>query len=84
MKPVPPVTTMRIGCLLTHGRAPELYDRTSILGPARMRRALVVEDDPDIVELVAHYLQADGFAVDAAERRQRRRSSGSAPRPTTS
>ena len=32
-----------------------------------MRRALVVEDDPDIVELLAHYLKAEGFAVDAAE-----------------
>jgi DNA-binding response OmpR family regulator len=31
-----------------------------------MRRALVVEDDADIVELVTHYLAADGFAVDAA------------------
>jgi two-component system, OmpR family, alkaline phosphatase synthesis response regulator PhoP len=32
-----------------------------------MRRALVVEDDPDIVELLVHYLKAEGFAVDAAE-----------------
>ncbi|HEY7516383.1 MAG TPA: response regulator transcription factor [Vicinamibacteria bacterium] len=32
-----------------------------------MRRALVVEDDPDIVELLAHYLKAEGFTVDAAE-----------------
>jgi DNA-binding response OmpR family regulator len=31
-----------------------------------MRRALVVEDDPDIVELLAHYLKAEGFTVDAA------------------
>jgi DNA-binding response OmpR family regulator len=31
-----------------------------------MRRALVVEDDPDIVELLTHYLGGDGFAVDAA------------------
>jgi two-component system, OmpR family, alkaline phosphatase synthesis response regulator PhoP len=30
-----------------------------------MRRALVVEDDPDIVELVGHYLAREGFAVDA-------------------
>jgi DNA-binding response OmpR family regulator len=30
-----------------------------------MRRALVVEDDPDIVELVAHYLTRDGFQVEA-------------------
>src|SRR2546427_12229099 len=29
------------------------------------RRALVVEDDPDIVELLVHYLCADGWAVDA-------------------
>jgi DNA-binding response OmpR family regulator len=29
------------------------------------RRALVVEDDPDIVELLAHYLSADGWTVDA-------------------
>jgi DNA-binding response OmpR family regulator len=30
-----------------------------------MRRALVVEDDPDIVELVSHYLAREGFAVEA-------------------
>jgi DNA-binding response OmpR family regulator len=30
-----------------------------------MRRALVVEDDPDIVELVALYLSKEGFTVDS-------------------
>ena len=30
-----------------------------------MRRALVVEDDPDIVELVTHYLSKDGWEVEA-------------------
>jgi DNA-binding response OmpR family regulator len=30
-----------------------------------VRKALVVEDDPDIVELLVHYLRAEGFAVDA-------------------
>jgi DNA-binding response OmpR family regulator len=30
-----------------------------------MRRALVVEDDPDIVELLVHYLRAESFQVDA-------------------
>ena len=30
------------------------------------RRALVVEDDPDIVELVAHYLTGDGWTVDSS------------------
>ena len=30
-----------------------------------LRRALVVEDDPDIVELLVHYLSADGWTVDA-------------------
>jgi DNA-binding response OmpR family regulator len=30
-----------------------------------MRRALVVEDDPDIVELVTLYLSDEGFAVDS-------------------
>jgi DNA-binding response OmpR family regulator len=30
-----------------------------------VRRALVVEDDPDIVELLVHYLSADGWTVDA-------------------
>jgi len=30
-----------------------------------MKRALVVEDDPDIVELITHYLSAEDFAVEA-------------------
>jgi DNA-binding response OmpR family regulator len=30
-----------------------------------MKKALVVEDDPDIVELLVHYLRAEGFLVDA-------------------
>jgi DNA-binding response OmpR family regulator len=30
-----------------------------------MRRVLVVEDDPDIVELISHFLEGDGFRVDA-------------------
>lgn len=30
-----------------------------------MRRALIVEDDPDIVELVSHYLSKDGWEVEA-------------------
>jgi DNA-binding response OmpR family regulator len=30
-----------------------------------MRKALVVEDDPDIIELVTHYLSQDGWAVDS-------------------
>jgi DNA-binding response OmpR family regulator len=29
-----------------------------------MKRALVVEDDPDIVELIGHYLSAEGFEVE--------------------
>jgi two-component system alkaline phosphatase synthesis response regulator PhoP len=32
-----------------------------------MRRALVVEDDPDIVELLTHYLARDGFRVESIE-----------------
>lgn len=32
----------------------------------RTKRALVVEDDPDIVELVSHYLSKDGWRVEAA------------------
>jgi two-component system alkaline phosphatase synthesis response regulator PhoP len=32
-----------------------------------MRRALVVEDDPDIVELLVHYLTGEGFQVDALD-----------------
>ncbi len=34
---------------------------------AAMRRALVVEDDADIVELLTHYLERDGFRVDSLE-----------------
>jgi two-component system alkaline phosphatase synthesis response regulator PhoP len=30
-----------------------------------MKHALIVEDDPDIVELVAHYLSQDGWAVES-------------------
>jgi len=30
-----------------------------------MKRALVVEDDPDIVELIDHYLKAEGYQVEA-------------------
>ena len=30
-----------------------------------MKRALVVEDDPDIVELIDHYLKTEGFEVEA-------------------
>ena len=29
-----------------------------------MKRVLIVEDDPDIVELITHYLEAEGFRVD--------------------
>lgn len=32
-----------------------------------MKRALVVEDDPDIVELVTHYLSHDGWSVESVE-----------------
>jgi DNA-binding response OmpR family regulator len=32
-----------------------------------MKRVLVVEDDPDIVELVVHYLRAEGFEVEARD-----------------
>jgi two-component system alkaline phosphatase synthesis response regulator PhoP len=32
-----------------------------------MRRVLIVEDDPDIVELLAHYLQGDGWTVDSTD-----------------
>lgn len=30
-----------------------------------MRRVLIVEDDPDIVELLTHYLERDGWHVDS-------------------
>ena len=30
-----------------------------------MKRVLVVEDDPDIVELIDHYLKAEGFEVES-------------------
>jgi two-component system alkaline phosphatase synthesis response regulator PhoP len=33
--------------------------------PRLMKKTLVVEDDPDIVELIAHYLQAEGLEVEA-------------------
>jgi len=32
-----------------------------------VRRVLVVEDDPDIVELLVHYLTRDGWEVDAVD-----------------
>ena len=31
-----------------------------------MRRCLIVEDDPDIVELVTHYLSKEGWRVEAS------------------
>jgi DNA-binding response OmpR family regulator len=37
-----------------------------------MKRALVVEDDPDIVELVSHYLSKDGWRPAGVARRTRR------------
>jgi two-component system, OmpR family, alkaline phosphatase synthesis response regulator PhoP len=37
-----------------------------MLGPA-MKRVLVVEDDADIVELIVHYLRAEGFEVEARD-----------------
>jgi DNA-binding response OmpR family regulator len=44
------------------------------------KRALVVEDDPDIVELVEHYLAADGWTVESSghgrEALQKARSGG--------
>jgi DNA-binding response OmpR family regulator len=36
-----------------------------MLAAVAMKRALVVEDDPDIVELIDHYLRAEGFEVEA-------------------
>jgi two-component system, OmpR family, alkaline phosphatase synthesis response regulator PhoP len=36
-----------------------------MLAVAAMKRALVVEDDPDIVELIDHYLRDEGFDVEA-------------------
>ena len=33
--------------------------------PAVSRRALIVEDDADIVELVSHYLAREGFQAEA-------------------
>src|SRR5260370_13887297 len=65
MKPVPPVTTIRIGSSYT----PSSGATSSLLSlpPTVMRRALVVEDDPDIVELLEHYLKGEGFQVDALD-----------------
>ena len=37
-----------------------------MLAPA-MKRVLVVEDDPDIVELIVHYLRSEGFEVEAED-----------------
>jgi two-component system, OmpR family, alkaline phosphatase synthesis response regulator PhoP len=31
------------------------------------KRALIVEDDPDIVELITHYLKGEGWSVDAVD-----------------
>ena len=48
-----------------HRRVTPSSHGTFTLSLRRMRRALVAEDDPDIVELVTHYLAADGWTVDA-------------------
>jgi DNA-binding response OmpR family regulator len=60
MNPVPPVTTTRIGPPYTTSRG--AFQRVILCASA----ALVVEDDPDIVELVSHYLSKDGWQVDAS------------------
>ena len=90
MKPVPPVTTMRMAVVIRQP-APRLQ-RAVVLGILREHhapRALVVEDDPDIVELLAHYLAgrrlrrwmplADGKA--ALERIRAERLPAPGPRP---
>jgi len=63
MKPVPPLTTTRI-----HPPPPCADEARAILSyPLLMRRALVVEDDADIVELVSVYLAKDGWEVDSVD-----------------
>src|SRR6266851_2467441 len=61
MNPVPPATTTRIRPPVP---APE-EARDILPYPWGVRRALVVEDDADIVELVSLYLAKDGWDVEA-------------------
>ena len=73
MKPVPPATTMRImrpvirrGRTGVHCARRALRVPLSLMTRSMTAARLVVEDDPDIVELVQHYLAADGWTVDSA------------------
>src|SRR4029450_8134731 len=48
-----------LGCALHPPRPPVNGGWAGMLG--FVKRALVVEDDPDIVELIDYYLRAEGF-----------------------
>ena len=43
-------------------------------------RILIVDDDPNLLVLLAEQLRADGYEIDDGPRRRRRRSAGSRPR----
>ena len=88
MKPVPPVTTMRMGSSVRlYASSPaepaRLVTRPRYASPS-MKKALVVEDDPDIVELLVHYLQRGGLHRGRPWATARRPWSASAGRDTTS
>jgi DNA-binding response OmpR family regulator len=52
-----------ISCIASGARSGAFLARRIYL--MMTRRVLVVEDDPDIVELLTHYLSRDGWSVDA-------------------
>src|SRR3954469_5521026 len=61
--PMPPIIGLRAPPNIFE--PPEPLRTSSNLGTmCPVTRVLVVEDDPDIAQLVAHYLEKSGFSVD--------------------
>ena len=66
------------------------WRRVGIMGPVTVNttgaaRVLIIEDDPNVAEVVARYLEREGYRRRDGRRRRRRASTGPSPiRPTWS